>query len=613
MEDILKNLTKAQKRAVTHLDGPCLCLAGPGSGKTTVITNRTRYLTEQAKVNPMEIMVITFTKAAAKEMQERFCKAMGDRRVPVTFGTFHSVFFWILRQAYNYTFANILREEQKYQYLKEIVERLNFEIDDESELISGLISEISRVKNDRISLEHYYSRNCPEEAFRTIYREYQERLSRTGQLDFDDMLVYCYELLSEREDILKGWQKRFRYILIDEFQDINQLQYDIVRLLAAPENNLFIVGDDDQSIYRFRGARPEIMLNFKKDYPDAEQIILEENFRSTENIIRAAAKVISCNDARYKKKIHGVKTVGDRIELHGFVNPPQENLFLVKKVQEYIQAGYAWKDIAVLFRTNTAGRLAVGTFMEYNLPFQMRDSMPNLYEHWICRNILSYIKLAMGNRERRKFLQIMNRPNRYISREAADAPTLSFEALRIFYEEKDWMLDRIDKLEEDLSLLRTMSPFAAVNYIRKGIGYDGFLASYALERKIRAEELYEVLNELQESARNFGTYEEWFDHMAAYAEALKEQAKQQKTREDAVIFTTLHSSKGLEFPIVFIMDVNEGSIPHKKAVLDADLQEERRMFYVGMTRAKEHLHLYYVKERYGKPQEVSRFIEELRR
>ncbi|MDY3918519.1 MAG: ATP-dependent helicase [Candidatus Limivivens sp.] len=612
-EDILKNLTRTQSRAVAHRDGPCLCLAGPGSGKTTVITNRTKYLVQKYRVNPMEILVITFTKAAAVEMQERFGRAMGGKRVPVTFGTFHSVFFWILRQAYHYTPANILREEQKYQYLKEIIDRLDLEIEDEGDFISGITAEISMVKNDRISLEHYYSRNCPEEVFRKIYREYHQKLERAGLLDFDDMLVYCYELLSQRRDILEGWQNRFRYILIDEFQDINQIQYDIVKMLAKPANNLFIVGDDDQSIYRFRGARPEIMLNFRKDYPEAEVILLEENFRSTENIIKGAGKVISCNRIRYKKEIHGVKGPGDKIELHGFVNPPQENTYLVKKVQDYIREGYTWKDIAVLFRTNTAGRLAVEKFMEYNLPFRMRDTMPNIYEHWITRNILSYIKMAMGNRERKEFLQIMNRPKRYISREAADAPKISFEELRIFYEEKEWMQDRIDKFENDLLLLKNMTPYAAINYIRHGVGYEEYLTEYAQYRKIRPEELYEVLNELQEAARNFKTYEEWFRHMEEYAKALQEQARQQKGEEDAVTFTTLHSSKGLEFPIVFIMDVNEGSIPHRKAVLDADLQEERRMFYVGMTRAKEHLHLYYVKEKYGKHQEVSRFIEELRR
>ena len=611
--DPLEKLTAAQREAVTHVDGPCLCLAGPGSGKTTVITGRTRYLIEQCQANPLGILVITFTRAAAREMEKRFAQAMGGRHVPVTFGTFHSVFFWILKQAYRYTAANILKEDQKYQILREIIDGQKLEIDDESEFLSGIASEISMIKNDRIALEHYYSKNCPEEAFRSIYKSYQERIAGAGLLDFDDMLVYCYELLTGRPDILAGWQKRFRYILIDEFQDINQLQYDIIRLLAAPENNLFIVGDDDQSIYRFRGARPEIMLNFRKDYPDAKVVLLAENFRSTENIIRAAGKVIVCNSARYQKSIRGVRERGDRIEVHGFANPPQQNTFVVKKLQEYLVQGYHYRDAAVLFRTNTAGRPLVEKFMEYNIPFSMRDALPNIYEHWISRNVLSYIRMAVGNRERKEFLQIMNRPKRYISREALDEPVVSFDRLRDFYREKDWMVDRIDRLEYDLWVMGKMAPYAAVNYIRKGIGYEDYLTEYAQYRKIKPEELHEVLNELQESARRFSTYEEWFDHMDEYAEALKEQAKEQKSQEDAVSFMTLHSAKGLEFPIVFIVDVNEGTIPHRKAVLDADLQEERRMFYVGMTRAKEHLHLYYVKEKYGKPQEVSRFIQELRR
>ncbi len=260
----------------------------------------------------MEILVITFTKAAASQMKERFQRAMGDQKCPVTFGTFHAVFFGILKHAYHFASTNILREEQKYQYIKEIIEKMDLEIEDESEFISGIITEISLVKNDRIPLEHYYSTNCPEEVFREIYGSYQKKLERARLLDFDDMLVYTWELFKERPDIRSGWQKRFRYILIDEFQDINQIQYEVVRMLAQPEDNLFIVGDDDQSIYRFRGARPEIMLNFGKDYPQAAVVKLEENYRSVENIIAGAGRVIRNNTTRYPKEIHGVKEAGKK-------------------------------------------------------------------------------------------------------------------------------------------------------------------------------------------------------------------------------------------------------------------------------------------------------------
>lgn len=605
------SLSEAQTRAVAHAEGPCICLAGPGSGKTTVITQRVKYLIEKRGVSPSGILVITFTKAAAIEMKERFGRLMGGKYLPVTFGTFHAVFFGILKNAYHYTAANILREEQKYQFLKEITGRMNLEIEDEAEFLSGITMEISKVKNDRIALEHYYSANCSDEIFREIYGRYQQKLGSARLLDFDDMLVYTYELLKERKDIREGWQRRFPYILIDEFQDINQIQYDVIRLLAAPKNNLFIVGDDDQSIYRFRGARPEIMLNFGKDYPEAKLVKLEANYRSTENIIKAAGRVIVNNTMRYPKEIHGVKAAGEKIEVHGFVTQAQENTFLVRKVKEYLEGGYRPEDIAVLFRTNTGGRLMISKFMEYNIPFRMRDIMPNIYEHWIARDIISYIRMAQGSRERKEFLRVINRPKRYVSREALDSMEISFENLREYYEDKEWMTERIDKLEYDLGLLKNMTPYAAINFIRRGIGYEEYLFDYAQYRRMKPEELYEILNELQEAAKNFKTYDDWFRHMEEYAETLKRQAKEQQDSH-AVNFTTLHSAKGLEFPIVFLADANEGNMPHRKAVLDADMQEERRMFYVGMTRAKEHLHIYYAREKYGKAMQPSRFIEELK-
>lgn len=606
------SLSCTQSRAVAHGAGPCICLAGPGSGKTTVITERTKYLVQKRGIPPSEILVITFTKAASVEMRERFWNAMNGRYAPVTFGTFHAVFFGILKAAYHYTGENILREEEKYAVLRGITAQLELEIDDEAEFTAGIAAEISLVKNEQIPLEHYYSRSCSDEIFRNIFRAYQERIQQKGKLDFDDMLVYTYELLRQRKDILEGWQKRFRYILIDEFQDINAIQYEIIKMLAKPENNLFIVGDDDQSIYRFRGARPEIMLNFQKDFPDARMIQLEENYRSTECIILGAGRVIANNRERFPKKIHGVRGKGEKIAVSVFQNQPLEALAVVKKVQDMIAAGREPQEIAVLFRTNTGARLYLEKFMEYNLPFCMRDGLPNLYEHWIAKDLAAYIRIAMGSRERKDFLQIINRPKRYIGREAFEAPVITFQELRRQYWEKDWMLERIDRLEYDIGCLAKMKPFAAVNYIRHAMGYEGYLEEYARFRRIKPEELCDILDELQEAAKNFDSYAAWFAHMEEYKEALQKRAKEKKQEENAVVFTTLHSAKGLEFPVVFLVDAVEGNMPHKKAATEADIQEERRLFYVGMTRAKDKLYLYYAKERYGQELSCSRFVDELR-
>ena len=257
-----ESFNEGQKRAIEHFKGAALVLAGPGSGKTRVITYRTKYLIEHYGVDPSCILVITFTKAAAMEMKQRF-QAMTDRKyVTVNFGTFHAVFFGILRHAYGYSADNIIREEQRNRFFKEEISHMNLEIEDEAEFIQNIAGEISRVKNERKNILEYEALSCDTKSFRKLYQKYDNMLRRQNQIDFDDMLVYTYELLSQRKDILRAWQNKFQYILIDETQDMNQLQYDIVKLLAAPRNNLFMVGDDDQSIYRFRGAKPEIMLGF---------------------------------------------------------------------------------------------------------------------------------------------------------------------------------------------------------------------------------------------------------------------------------------------------------------------------------------------------------------
>lgn len=604
------SLSETQSRAVAHGTGPCICLAGPGSGKTTVITERIKYLVQERKVSPSEILVITFTKAAAVEMKERFRSLMGGRCFPVVFGTFHAVFFCILRAAYHYSADNILKEDEKYAYLREIIAGQEFEEEDEKEFISGILSEISLVKNECIPLEHYYSGICPDEVFRNVYREYQNRLLKNRKLDFDDMLVYTWELLRERKDILESWQKRFSYILIDEFQDINTIQYEIVKMLAMPDKNLFAVGDDDQSIYRFRGAKPEIMLNFKKDFPDAVIIRLAENYRSTEYIIRGAQRVISHNTQRFQKHICGVRGNGEKIVISVFQNQLLEARAVAGKIREWMDSGRKLQDIAVLFRTNTGARLYLEVFMEYNIPFRMRDVIPNMYEHWIARDVTAYLRIAMGSRERCDFLRIINRPKRYIGRESLDMPEIRLEDLKKRYAGKDWMEERIEKMEYDFSCLARMKPYAAVNYIRNGIGYQKFLGEYASERKMKAEELYEFLDELQDAARGFSTCQEWFDHMEEYRHALGKRTDMQE--EDAVVLSTLHSAKGLEFPVVFLVDAVEGNMPHKKAFTEADIQEERRLFYVGMTRAKDRLYLYYAKERYGHAFTCSRFLDELR-
>lgn len=601
--------SKAQTQAIMHKDGPMMVLAGPGSGKTTVITHRVQYLTKEYGIDPGDILVITFTRAAAEEMRERYEALIGGGS-RVTFGTFHSIFFRILKLAYRYTADNIVREEQQMQFVRELAQAGGLEPEDENEFAASILSEISSVKGERIALEHYYSKNCPDAVFRQLYAGYEEKMRRAGLIDFDDMMVLCLELFTERKDILSAWQRRYRYILIDEFQDINRLQYEIVRMLAKPEDNLFIVGDDDQSIYRFRGAKPEIMLGFERDYPGAGRILLDVNYRSTEEIVAPALRLIGENQKRFSKAIHTTGRHGKNVITKLWQDPGEENLAIAREIQLYLQSGVRPGDIAVLYRTNAGPRFLMEKLMEYNLPFRTRDTVPNLYEHWISRNILTYIRIAMGSRAREDILQVINRPKRYISRDAMPDETVSFEKMKAFYAEKDWIAERIESLEGDLRAIARMSPLAAVNYIRQGMGYDEYLIEYAAFRRMRPEELLETADELKESAAGFKTFDEWFAHIEAYKEELLRQAAQRRTETDAITLATMHSAKGLEFPIVYILDANEGITPHSRAMLDEDMEEERRLFYVAMTRAKTRLHVYAVRERYHKKAEVSRFVWE---
>ncbi len=603
---------REQEEAITHKGGPLMVLAGPGSGKTLVITYRVKWLIENAGVHPSNILVITFTRAAAEEMKKRFFMFDGMANTPVTFGTFHSIFFMILRYAYRYTAANIIREDVKRRYIKEMTENMELEIEDENEFLSGIINEISYIKGEMMSLSYYHSNNCSDELFAQIYEGYEKRLREENLIDFDDMLVFCYELLKEREDIRTLWQNKFQHILIDEFQDINKVQYEIIRMLAGKGDHLFIVGDDDQSIYRFRGARPEIMLGFEKDYPEAKKVILNTNYRCSEEIVEGAEHLISHNTKRFPKNMQAARGSKIPITFRNLKDAGEECTDILKGIRFYYKKGIPLEDMAVIFRTNTQPRLLVGRLMEYNIPFQMRDVIPNIFDHWIARNILTYIKLAMGNRDRKLFFQVMNRPKRYISRSMITEPQVDLKKLKQQTFGKKWLYEKIDKLEMDLYLLRKMEPYAAIQYIRNGIGYEDYMNEYAQFRRMNPDDLEEVLNQIQESAKEYHSFEEWFAYIESYGEELRKQMEAGRQQKSGVTLTTMHSSKGLEYEVVFVMDINEGVTPHKKAVKEADLEEERRLFYVAVTRAKTYLFLYSVKELYQKDAQISRYIGELR-
>lgn len=602
---------EAQTQAIQHTDGPCLVLAGPGSGKTLTIVNRVKYLIEKQKVRPEEILVVTFTRFAAAEMKSRLCLVMGKRDLPVTVGTFHGIYYGILKWAYRMNQENILSETEKYQILRGVINKERMEIFDEEDFIQDIAAEIGKVKNNRIPLEEFVSEKCSADAFRNIYRNYEQHRKELKKIDFDDMLVLCYELFRSRPDVLAQWQKKFRYVLIDEFQDINRIQYDVIRMLAQPENNLFVVGDDDQAIYGFRGADSELMLGFGKDFPDAKQILLGMNYRSTANIVQNSLKLIENNVERYSKKLEANREGGSCLHIQEVKDPVEEAEYVLEEIQKCKENGIKEEEIAILFRVHTDARAVVEAMVERKIPFQMKEHLPNIYEHFIAKDIMAYFRLATGARHRQDFLQIMNRPKRYLGRDSVAGAKVSFEDMRKFYCDKDWMIDRIDQFEWDVKMLMKMAPYAAIQYIRKRIGYDDFLKEYAFTHQINRSDLNEVLAEIEEAAKAFSSVEEWFAHVEEYTETLKVKEKERNRPRSGVRLMTIHASKGLEFKQVFLIAANEGRIPYQKAKTDKEIEEERRLFYVAMTRAKDFLKICYVKIKNGKEVAPSRFVDEL--
>lgn len=612
-------LNRGQDEAIKHGNGPCMVLAPPGSGKTLIVTERIRYLIEESGVRPDQILVITFTRYAAREMKERFERLTAGKNYPVTFGTFHSIFYGILKCAYGIGANNLMSEKESSVLLQEVLDQTDIEstpeVEDEEELVRELLREVGMVKNGLCHLKDFHSKYLTQDEFAEVFRSYEHQKKELKKFDFDDMLVQCYALFRKKPEILQGWQKRFQYILIDEFQDINRVQYEVIRMLAAPRYNLFVVGDDDQSIYGFRGAKPELMLYMKQEFPSLRTISLTVNYRSTEFITGAAARVILHNDTRFYKRVQSFRGRGQNVHVQEVLDEQEEAQYVTEEIQKKLDQGIKPGEIAVLFRAAVQARMISEILSEHRIPFEMRDYVTNFYRHFIVKDMMAYLQLAAGKRDRSLFLTICNRPLRYLARNSMENRQVNFEDLRKFYCDKDWMLDIIDQFAVDVRMMKNMAPYAAIQYIRKKIGYDDFLKEYAEKHQISWKQLMDVMAELEERSKNFKSYDEWEIHIAKYTQELEEQqAKARKIkgeRENKVQLMTVHSAKGLEFEDVFVIHANEGEIPHQKAEKKDEIEEERRLFYVALTRAKNNLCISYITQKNGNSIKPSRFVEEL--
>lgn len=605
---------KSQIQAISHMDGPAMVLAGPGSGKTTVITHRIKNLIEKAEVRPENILVVTFTKAAAISMQKRFSTLMnGGKGQPVTFGTFHSVFYKILRKSRRYEATEILSERQKTDYIREIIGRYGISSNDISELSQNIINDIGNIKGNMLNAQEYEPSCCKKEDFIKVYNAYNLELKKDGKMDFDDILRECYLLLCENHTILEQWRELYKYILIDEFQDINRIQMNIIELLASPLNNIFVVGDDDQSIYGFRGARPEIMIEFKDYYPGAELIVLNVNYRSTQSIINVAGRVIENNKTRLDKCAHANNDKDFQPDIRKFRNQVEELKFVVSKIKEYENQGISLSEMAILVRNNSQIQEISSFLKNRKIEAESGKHRSNIYNGMVAKDILSYVRGALkfdGTYFNEDLIYVLNKPQRYISRQVVLSVNMNISAVRRIYSKNN-----IDSFLFHIEMIRKLPPQAALSYIRKGAGYEEYLRLYAIENNIPMSGLLKQLEQLVQECSKFNTLEQWINSIDSAQNSEGQNFGKKSSGEggtnNRINIMTMHGSKGLEFKAVFIVDANQGIIPTSKALRERDFEEERRLFYVAITRAIDYLNIYAVEERLGCPIEVSMFVEEM--
>ncbi|SEF44512.1 DNA helicase-2 / ATP-dependent DNA helicase PcrA [Eubacterium ruminantium] len=604
---MIRSFNEDQQKAINWYKGPMLVLGTPGSGKTTVITERIKKLINEYKVSPEKILVITFTRAAAQSMKQRFQKT--EKNANVRFGTFHSFFFWIVKTAYGYKNEDILSEDERRNYIRELLTGMNLRYEDNEELTGSILKQIEKVDSELIDIENYYSHDLPEYHFRSLYLKFAELKKSRGKLDFNDMMHLSYHLLQEREDILNIIRKLYPFILVDEFQDTNILQYEILKMLAAPDNNLFVVGDDDQSIYGFRGARPDIMLSFREVFKGAEIVTLKVNYRSTADITRLSSRVIAHNKKRYSKELKAASKESGLIKVQQVKDISIQNDLIIKRIREALDTGTPANEIAVLYRTNMSPGRLIYKLREYNIPFTARDTVPDIFSNYMVSSVMDYMYFANGDRSRKRFLHFMNKPLRYVPRNILTDENVDIHSLIRITADKDYLQSNLMLLRNHLDKIRTLPTFAAINYIRKVVGFDEYISEYARERSIDENELFDIMDEFQSLSRDFDS----FNDFALFSVEQRKMAEKETAHEakDAVQLMTMHSSKGLEFTEVHIINCVEGEIPHKKSGREFEIEEERRMFYVAMTRAKEKLYIYTPRIIADKSAKISRFIKEM--
>lgn len=613
----LTNLNEKQREAVLHKEGPCLVIAGAGSGKTKVLTTRIANLIESG-VPSYQILAITFTNKAAKEMKERIANLTSFNDAFV--GTFHSFGMRIIRENVealdmkrNFT---ILDSDDVISLIKRILKEKGYE----PKVVSPYFvrSKISFIKNEMLTtyeIEKYFTDDLEKIAYE-VYLEYNNILQKNNSVDFDDLLRLPVLLFERHPDILEIYQNRYRYILIDEYQDTNEVQYKMVKLLAKKRRNLFVVGDPDQSIYQFRGANYKNILNFEKDYPDTKVISLEDNYRSTKMILDAANDVIKNNQNRKEKNLKSHHGDGAKIKYMRAVDEKEEGHFIIKEIKKLLEEGYSKKDMAVFYRTNAQSRSLEEQFLKSNIPYKVVGSF-YFYSRKEIKDLISYLKLILNPEDDISLRRVINTPKRGIG----DASIARLETLA--EEKKTSMFDAIESGKELIfkGLIKTLQKDAEslslTELVEDVLTKSGLKQELENEKSLEADLRLDNLNEFKSITANYEKETGSVD-LGDFLEeiSLVADIEEHKEDKDVVTLMTLHSAKGLEFPIVFLTGMEEELFPHQNSLAEKDgLEEERRLCYVGITRAKERLYLTNARQRmlYGRTNQTmpSRFLDEI--
>ncbi|WP_160693006.1 ATP-dependent helicase [Clostridium sp. C2-6-12] len=602
------NLDKYQMKAVNAEERNTLIVAAPGSGKTTVIINKVNHLIEKKKVSNGNIIVITFTKAAAQNMKNRYIQMFKKNTAPF-FGTFHGLFYKILlRSGKN---IDIIEGGIAHKIVSNVLSKYFDEVNEDK--IKEAINNISLYKTSRSDLSEFKP-SLSKEIFQEALEKYEEYKKEYNKKDFDDLAIEVLELLKNDESMLFAYRKLFKYVLVDEFQDCDEMQIDFLKLINdGKENNLFAVGDEDQCIYSFRGSKPEYMVSFDKIFDEGKKYYLSVNYRSNMNIVDKSKEIISFNKKRNNKEIKWNKENAGIIKWFSPYNERMEAESLTDIIQDNKRNGIPYEDNAVLYRTNMESMTMIDVLTKRRIPFTLLDREYNFFEHFICKDLIAYLKLSINQFDIDSFIQIINKPFRYISKsnlsyvKSYDKQEDPFTILMDKQDTPPFQRKKLDELRKEINYLNKISLSSAIAYIVMDLGYIDHIKGYAQKLNQSSEDMEDIIEEFKLAAEGFKTIFEFLQHIEEIKETIEESKK--KTKREGVILSTIHGVKGMEFPNVYVINCVEETIPHASSIKD-NIEEERRLFYVGITRAIDNLYLFSPRSRRGQFKEVSRFVVE---